>query len=69
MVFTVTFHLSFAYCAKALSAPSKTNFETGVMSTSSSSIGAWAATTEGRSRGTRSITTSMAKCDMSSLSR
>src|SRR5512145_1826373 len=43
LVLTVTFHVSFAYSANALSAASWMNFETGVISVSSPSIGACAA--------------------------
>src|SRR5258706_1169197 len=67
LVLTVTFHFSLAYLANALSAPSKTNFDTGVMRTSSSSIDAWAATMAGRPEATRSITASRAKRVMSFL--
>ena len=44
LTLTVTFHFSFAYSAKALSAASWMNLDTGVISTSSPSMGAWAAT-------------------------
>jgi len=41
LTLTVTFHFSFAYSAKALSAASWMNLDTGVISTSSLSMGAW----------------------------